>query len=152
MTQVQLAKNGGVSFEMKRVAEAEGVTPEFIQQGVAEGTIVIPSNKKHKITQHCAIGKGTRVKVNANIGTSADSGTKESELEKLRIAVECKSDTVMDLSTGGDLQAIRRAIIEDSPIPVGTVPIYQAAIQAIQKKGAMVNMTADDLFKAIEEH
>jgi hypothetical protein len=152
MTQLELAKKGGVSFEMKRVAADEGVTPEFIQQGVADGTIVIPSNKKHKITQHCAIGKGTRVKVNANIGTSAESGSKETELEKLRIAIEYKSDTVMDLSTGGDLQAIRRAIIEDSPIPVGTVPIYQAAIGAIKSKGALVNMTADDIFKAIEEH
>ncbi|MEI7827746.1 MAG: phosphomethylpyrimidine synthase ThiC, partial [Euryarchaeota archaeon] len=92
MTQLELAKKGGISFEMKRVAADEGVTPEFIQQGVADGTIVIPSNKKHKITQHCAIGKGTRVKVNANIGTSADSGTKETELEKLRVAIEYKSD------------------------------------------------------------
>ena len=152
MTQLELAKNGGVSFEMKRVAADEGVTPEFIQQGVADGTIVIPSNKKHKITQHCAIGKGTRVKVNANIGTSAESGTKETELEKLKVAIDCKSDTVMDLSTGGDLQAIRKAIIAESPIPVGTVPIYQAALGAIKSKGALVNMTADDIFKAIEEH
>ena len=152
MTQLELARNGGISFEMKRVAEDEGVTPEFIQQGVVDGTIVIPSNKRHKITQHCAIGRGTRVKVNANIGTSAESGSKETELEKLKVAVDCKSDTVMDLSTGGDLQAVRKAIIAESPVPIGTVPIYQAALQAIKSKGALVNMTADDIFKAIEEH
>ena len=152
MTQLELAKSGGISFEMKRVAADEGVTPEFIQQGVADGTIVIPSNKKHKITQHCGIGKGLKIKVNANIGTSADSGNKETELEKLKVAVEYKSDTVMDLSTGGDLQAILKAIIANSPIPVGTVPIYQAALGAIKSKGALVNMTADDLFGAIEEH
>jgi len=152
MTQLELAKSGGISFEMKRVAADEGVTPEFIQQGVADGTIVVPSNKKHKITRHCGIGKGLKIKVNANIGTSADSGNKETELEKLKVAVEYKSDTVMDLSTGGDLQAILKAIIANSPIPVGTVPIYQAALGAIKSKGALVNMTADDLFGAIEEH
>lgn len=152
MTQLELAKSGGISFEMKRVAADEGVTPEFIQQGVADGTIVIPSNKRHKITQHCGIGKGLRIKINANIGTSADIGSRETELEKLKVAVEYKSDTVMDLSTGGDLQEILKAIIAGSPIPVGTVPIYQAALGAIKSKGALVNMTADDLFGAIEEH
>jgi phosphomethylpyrimidine synthase len=152
VTQIEYAKKGATSFEMKRVAELEGVDPEFIGQGIAEGTIVIPANPGHKITRHCGIGKGLQVKVNANIGTSSDYGDTDSELEKLRIAVEYKSDTVMDLSTGGDLRAIRNAIVKESPVPIGTVPIYQAGIAAIERRGAIVNMTDDDLFDVIEEH
>jgi len=136
---------------MKLVAEAEGVAPEFIRQGVGEGNIVIPANPSHKLSQYCGIGKGLRVKVNANIGTSSDYGDMESELEKLRVAIEYKADTVMDLSTGGDLSAIRRAILKESAIPLGTVPIYQAGIEAIERRGAIVKMTPDDLFHVIEE-
>ena len=151
MTQLELARSGTISPEMKLVAEAEGVAPEFIRQGVAEGNIVIPANRNHKISQYCGIGKGLRVKVNANIGTSSDYGDMESELEKLRVATEYKSDTVMDLSTGGDISAIRRAILKESAIPLGTVPIYQAGIEAIERREAIVNMTPDDLFGVIEE-
>jgi phosphomethylpyrimidine synthase len=90
--------------------------------------------------------------VNANIGTSADSGNVETELTKLKVALEAGADTVMDLSTGGDISAIRRSILSACPLPVGTVPIYQAAIDAVERRGAIVDMTADDLFSAIEEH
>jgi len=135
---------------MELVAEEEGVAPEFIQQGLAQGTIVIPANVNHELSQYCGIGKGLRVKVNANIGTSTDFGDMESELEKLRVAIDYKADTVMDLSTGGDISAIRRAILKESPIPLGTVPIYQAAIEAIERRGSIVAMTADDLFGVIE--
>ncbi len=151
MTQLELARSGTISPEMKLVAEAEGVAPEFIRQGVGEGNIVIPANPSHKLSQYCGIGKGLRVKVNANIGTSSDYGDMESELEKLRVAIEYKADTVMDLSTGGDLSAIRRAILKESAIPLGTVPIYQAGIEAIERRGAIVKMTPDDLFHVIEE-
>ena len=151
MTQLELAKSGIVSLEMRLVAEAEGVDPEFIRNGIAEGNTVIPANRKHQISQYCGIGKGLRVKVNANIGTSPDYGDMATELEKLRVAVEYKADTVMDLSTGGDLTAIRCAILKESPIPLGTVPIYQAATETIDRKGAIVKMTADDLFRVIEE-
>jgi len=135
---------------MKLVAEEEGVTPEFIQQGLAQGTIVIPANVNRKLGKYCGIGKGLRVKVNANIGTSTDYSDVDAELEKLRVAIECKADTVMDLSTGGDISAIRRAILEQCPVPLGTVPIYQAAIEAIERRGAIVAMTAEDLFRVIE--
>ncbi len=91
-------------------------------------------------------------KVNANIGTSSDFGNVATELEKLRVAISAGSDTVMDLSTGGDITAIRRAIVADSPVPVGTVPIYQAGIEAIDRYGAIVKMTDDDLFGVIEEN
>jgi len=150
MTQLELARSGIISPEMELVAEEEGVAPEFIQHGLAQGTIVIPANVNHKLSQYCGIGKGLRVKVNANIGTSTDFGDMESELEKLRVAIDYKSDTVMDLSTGGDISAIRRAILKESPIPLGTVPIYQAAIEAIERRGSIVAMTADDLFGVIE--
>ncbi|GAG24468.1 unnamed protein product, partial [marine sediment metagenome] len=151
MTQLELARSGSISPQMKLVAEAEGVAPEFIRQGIADGNIVIPANRKHELSQYCGIGKGLRVKVNANIGTSTDYGDMESELEKLSVAIEYKSDTVMDLSTGGDLGAIRRAILKESAIPLGTVPIYQAGIDTIERRGAIVRMTPDDLFLVIEE-
>ncbi len=151
MTQLELARRGTISDEMKLVAEAEGVAPEIVQQGVARGTIIIPANVNHRLDHYCGIGKGLRVKVNANIGTSSDFSDTETELEKLRVAIEFKADTVMDLSTGGDLTAIRRAILKESSIPLGTVPIYQAGIEAIEKSGAIVEMTADDLFGVIEQ-
>lgn len=151
MTQLEIARSGSISPEMKLVAEAEGVAPEFIRQGIADGNIVIPANRNHQLSQYCGIGKGLRVKVNANIGTSTDYGDMESELEKLRVAIEYESDTVMDLSTGGDLSAIRRAILKESAIPLGTVPIYQAGIDTIERRGAIVHMTPDDLFQVIEE-
>ena len=151
MTQLELAKKGAISLQMKQVAEKEGLEAEFIRQGVAQGTIVIPANIWHSNLDPCGIGQGLYTKVNANIGTSSDYGTRDTELEKLRITIEYKADTVMDLSTGGDITAIRRAIIASCPIPIGTVPIYQAGIEAMEKRGAIVNMTADDLFAAIEQ-
>ncbi|HJX69530.1 MAG TPA: phosphomethylpyrimidine synthase ThiC [Dehalococcoidia bacterium] len=151
MTQLELARRGNISPQMKLVAEKEGVEAEFIRQSVAQGTIVIPANLKHSNLEPCGIGKGLHTKVNANIGTSADCGNIDTELEKLRIAIEYKADTVMDLSTSNDLTAIRQAIIASCPLPLGTVPIYQAGIEAIERRGAIVNMTADDLFAAIEQ-
>ncbi len=152
MTQLELAQEGTISPQMESVAQCEGVDAEFIRQGVAQGTIVIPANTKHTNLVPCGIGQGLRTKVNANIGTSSDYGNTDTELEKLRVAIGAGADTVMDLSTGGDISAIRRAIIAGSSIPIGTVPIYQAGIKAIDRYGAIVKMTVDDLFGAIEEH
>ena len=152
MTQLELAKEGIISSQMKLVAQQEGVDAEFIRQGVAKGTIVIPANINHTNLVPCGIGQGLKTKVNANIGTSSDFGSIDTELEKLRVAIDCGADTVMDLSTGGDISAIRRAIIASSSVPIGTVPIYQAGIEAIDKHGAIVKMTVDDLFAGIEEH
>jgi len=152
MTQLELAKEGIISSPMKLVAEQEGVDAEFIRQGVAKGTIVIPANINHTNLVPCGIGQGLKTKVNANIGTSSDFGDVNTELEKLRVAIDCGADTVMDLSTGGDVSAIRRAIIAASSVPIGTVPIYQAGIEAIDRRGAIVKMTVDDLFAGIEEH
>jgi phosphomethylpyrimidine synthase len=151
MTQLELACSGIVSPQVKHVAEDEGLTVDFVQRGVAEGKIVIPANPNHKNLIPYGIGKGLRTKVNVNIGTSPDFYDTDTELEKLQIAIDFGADTVMDLSTGGDISAIRVAIINASPLPMGTVPIYQAGIEAIEKHGAIVNMTIDDIFTVIEE-
>ncbi len=152
MTQLELAREGKISPQMILVAEHEGVEAEFIRRGVAEGTIVIPANIKHENLVPCGIGQGIKTKVNANIGTSSDFGDMDTELEKLRVAAESGADTVMDLSTGGDISAIRQAIIAASTLPIGTVPVYQAGIEAIASHGAIVKMSVEDIFAAIEEH
>jgi phosphomethylpyrimidine synthase len=152
MTQLELAREGIISPQMSLVAQNEGVEAEFIRRGVAAGTIVILANTNHTNLVPCGIGQGLKTKVNANIGTSSDFGDMDTELEKLRVATSCGTDTVMDLSTGGDISAIRRAIIASSPVPIGTVPIYQAGIEAIARHEAIVKMTVDDLFSTIEEH
>jgi len=105
------------------------VSAETIRQGLAEGTIVITQNLKHRRIAPLAIGKGLRAKVNANVGTSKDHMNVEEELEKVRVAVEAGADTIMDLSTGPGIDETRKAVMNISTVPVGTVPIYQAAIE-----------------------
>lgn len=151
-TQSELARKGSVSDVMAKVARDEQVPVEQIQKGLADGTIVLPANNRRSLASPRAIGKGLRTKVNANIGTSASVGDAVSELEKLDAALAAGTDAIMDLSTGGDLPAIRRAITARCPVPVGTVPIYQAAVQATEQRGSIVDMTVDDLFTAIEDH
>jgi phosphomethylpyrimidine synthase len=152
MTQLEMARKGIISPEMKIVAGQEQLDVEFIRAGIADGNIVIPANVNHKNFTPFGIGKGLRTKVNANLGTSSDFGTIQTELAKLHAAIEVGADTVMDLSTGGDIPAVRRAVMKASTIPVGTVPLYQAAIKAIKESGAIVKMSADDIFSAIEDH
>jgi len=152
MTQLELARKGAVSPQMKHVAEKEGIETDFILQGLIEGKIIIPANVNHANLIPCGIGAGLRTKVNANIGTSSDFCDLNTELRKLQAAIDFGADTVMDLSTGGDISAIRRAIMSASTVPVGTVPIYQAGIEAIENRGAIVNMTVDEIFAVIQEH
>jgi len=152
MTQLELAREGTISPQMEAVALKEGLEAEFIRQGIVAGTIVIPANIKHANLTPCGIGQGLRTKVNANIGTSSDFGNIDTELEKLRVATDAGTDSVMDLSTGGDISAIRRAIIASSSLPIGTVPIYQAGIEAVEKHGAIIKITPDEMFSVIEEH
>jgi phosphomethylpyrimidine synthase len=152
MTQLEIARKGNNSPEMVTVAKAEGLDVEVVRQRVAEGTVVIPANVNRNNLEPRGIGKGLATKINANFGTSSDYGNIETELEKLRAAMDAGADTVMDLSTGGDINAIRRAIIAATNLPVGTVPIYQAGIEAIEKYGAIVKMDVDALFAAIAEH
>jgi len=152
MTQLELARKGTVSSQMKHVAERESVETSFVVRGVAAGEIIIPCNPNHRNLVPCGIGRGLRTKVNANIGTSSDFCDLNTELGKLETAIAFGADTVMDLSTGGDISAVRRAITCGSTVPVGTVPIYQAGIEAIDSHGAIVNMTVDEIFAVMEEH
>jgi phosphomethylpyrimidine synthase len=150
MTQFAEALKGKITPEMKKVASSEGLKPKDILQGVSSGHIVIPCNKNHKSLKPLGIGTGLRTKINANIGTSKDHLDVDEELEKMRVALEAGADAVMDLSTGGPIDQLRRAILEKSTVPVGTVPIYQAAIQSARKRGTLAKMTVSDLFGVIE--
>ena len=153
VTQVESAKRGVPTDEMKAVAASEGVSADFIMRGVADGRIVIAKNiVRGDALKPLGIGEGLRIKVNANIGTSREICDVEKELEKAKVAMAVGADTLMDLSTGGDIDAIRRRILREAPIPLGTVPIYQAAIEAQAKRGAIVDMTEDDIFNVIERH
>ncbi|WP_457574187.1 phosphomethylpyrimidine synthase ThiC [Desulfolithobacter sp.] len=133
-------------------AANENMDVETLMAGVAEGTIAIPKNRHHNFEKIMAIGKGTSTKVNANIGSSRDIASLEAELEKLRVSVKAGTDTVMDLSMGGDLDAVRRGILENCPVPLGTVPIYQAVAETVEQQNReIVEVTVDHMFKTIEK-
>jgi len=151
MTQLEMAKAGKISGEMKRIAKVEGVSPEFIRRGIARGTIVIPKNKNRSISILCGIGEGLKTKINANIGTSKDSSSVAREMEKMACAVELGSDAIMDLSTGPNVSRTRRRILAKSKVPVGTVPIYQMAINGLAKYGSVKDIKVDDIFAVLEE-
>src|SRR5258707_8928741 len=128
MTQIESARRNVVTPEMLFVAQREDLDPELTRSEVARGRMVIPANKVHltKKLEPMAIGVASKCKINANIGNSAVTGTADDELEKLHTAVHLGADTVMDLSTGGNIDNIRQAIIDASPVPIGTVTIYQS--------------------------
>ncbi len=148
VTQMCFARQGTITDQMRRVAEREDLPPELVREEVARGRLIIPANSRHLAKQldPMGIGKVARVKINANIGNSAVSSDVDGELEKLHHAVHYGADTVMDLSTGGDIDAIRQAIIDASPVPIGTVPIYQA-VTVVEK---VEDLTADDLLDMVE--
>ncbi|NVM27930.1 MAG: phosphomethylpyrimidine synthase ThiC [Candidatus Helarchaeota archaeon] len=151
-TQVELAKKGSISEEMKSVAKQENISVEKIRDRLLDGRIIITRNLKRENVNPIGIGEGLKTKTNANIGTSAEICDLELELEKARISLKYKADTLMDLSTGGDLDEIRRKIIEEIDIPIGTVPIYQVAIEMLNKGKAIVEMDEDTIFNIIERH
>ncbi len=150
MTQKMKAKKGVVTKEMKRVAREEGISPKGLREKIVSGRVVIPVNRNHPGVRPVGIGEGLRIKVNTNLGTSSDHVDLDEELKKLEVSIQAGTDAVMDLSTGGDIDAIRREIIRHSPIPVGTVPIYEAAIQSAKKRKALAKMRVEDLFEVIE--
>ncbi len=151
MGQLERAKLGELTPQMIHVAEQEKVSSATVVQCIFEGRIVIPANINHANLAPRGIGANLSVKINANIGTSSEFGNIDSELEKLHIATRYGADAVMDLSTGGDITGIRQAIIANSTLPIGTVPIYQAGIEAIERRGAIVSMTVEDIFSVIEQ-
>jgi len=151
-TQTKAAKEGKITEEMRIVARDEHQPPKSIRQRLAEGTVIITRNAKRENVHPLGIGKGLSTKINANIGTSPDLCNPALEIEKAKIAAKYGADTIMDLSTGGDLDKIRKAIIRSVNAPIGTVPIYQTAIEVAKKKGSIIHMTEDDVFKTIEKH
>ncbi|MFH0815899.1 MAG: phosphomethylpyrimidine synthase ThiC [Methanobacteriota archaeon] len=135
---------------VSEAAKIEGVSPERLARQIREGRVVLPSNPVHS-PEPRAIGEGLRVKVNVNIGTSNDHVDIKEEMRKARVAIEFGADAIMDLSTGGDIDSIRRRIMKDVRLPIGTVPIYQAGMETA-RRSAVVDMTEDTLFNAIEKH
>jgi len=129
-TQLQLAKNGRITDQGRFVAQSEGLHPELVRDEIAAGRVVIPANILHLQTnlKPVGIGRILRTKVNANIGASSVSSSVDKELEKMKVALDAGADAVMDLSTGGDLDQIRRELLADCPVPFGTVPIYQTIV------------------------
>ncbi|MDR0932564.1 MAG: phosphomethylpyrimidine synthase ThiC [Victivallales bacterium] len=147
ITQMAQAKAGILTTAMRRVAEQEQLDAEQIRLAVAAGTIVIPANVNHCNLQPIGIGRILKTKINANIGNSAVASCPQQELEKLEYAVKFGADTVMDLSTGGDIGKIRRAIIAHSPIPVGTVPLYEM----LARCNSVDNLSEELILQIIEE-
>jgi len=133
---------------MKHAARAEGLAPEFIRDGLARGDLVLPANPGHQALKPIAIGRGVRVKINANIGTSPHDVSLEKEQAKLAAALEYGAHAVMDLSTGGDLDAIRTLLLSQCPAPFGTVPIYQLMTQV----RSLEEVKADDLLEMVRHH
>ena len=146
-TQMYYAKKGVITPEMNYVAQTETLDPELVRSEVAAGKMIIPANIHHENLLPMAIGREAKTKINANIGNSSLSSDICAELEKLQICLKYGSDTVMDLSTGGDLDAIRSAIIANSTVPIGTVPMYQI-IHDIKE---VENLTASDILKTLEK-
>src|SRR5580692_11045203 len=147
VSQMHLARQGRITEEMQYVAKREKLEPELIRSEVARGRMIIPANVNHRNLEPMAIGIASKCKMNANIGNSATSSNIDEELKKLHHAVHYGADTVMDLSTGGDIPTIRKAIIEASPVPVGTVPVYEA----ISRVRRPEDLTFDLMLEVIEE-
>jgi len=148
MTQLEKARNNETTREMEIVAEKEKININELRKKIAKGKVVIPASILHKNLIPIGIGEGLKIKVNANIGSSPDKADVDYELEKLKACINVKADTVMDLSTGGDIDAIRTEIIANSSIPVGTVPVYQAACNVDD----VVELSEKDFINGIRKH
>jgi phosphomethylpyrimidine synthase len=146
-TQIYYARQGTITGEMEYVAQREGLAPEAIRNEVARGRMIIPANINHRSLEPMCIGVESTCKINANIGNSATTSNIDEELAKLQYAVKYGADTVMDLSTGGDIPRIRQAIIEASPVPIGTVPIYEALNRVRRVEDLNINV----MLEVIEE-
>ncbi len=153
MTQLELARQGTITDLVRQAAAAEGVDPEVLRRRIAAGTAVVCHNVRRKGGVPLAVGEGLRTKVNANIGTSKDDTSIDKELEKARVAVAAGADALMDLSTGGPVDEIRRAVIAETQACIGSVPLYQAALDTVYKrKKAIVDMTVEEIFEGVVRH
>lgn len=152
MTQLQQARENKITNEMRRTAEYEVVDPEVIRQLIADGFAVLPKNIKHNIDTPRVIGKNLDVKVNVNIGTSKDYSSFEEEIVKAKVAFTYGADAIMILSTWGDLRKMRREIVELSPVPVGSVPIYDAAVRSYRENKKVIDFSEGDFIEMFKEH
>jgi phosphomethylpyrimidine synthase len=152
MTQLSVATQGNITAEMEHISGDEKIDAAVVRELVAAGKIVIPRNKKRGECKVIGIGARLRTKINANIGTSQDHCNLNEELEKLRVAVEAGTDTIMDLSTGGAIDHIRKVLIEHSPVPVGTVPIYQAAVEVLREGKTIADLDERRILETIRKH
>lgn len=150
MTLIESAKKGVITEKMRLAAKYENAASEYIKNGIADGSIVIPSNKARKIEKYCAVGAGLRTKVNANIGSSAGCEDVDLEIKKLNTAVGAGADTIMDLSTGKNLKKIRKLVLKKSDVPVGTVPIYEMTVEKMSKGGDIADISKADILKCLE--
>ncbi|MHB8156532.1 MAG: phosphomethylpyrimidine synthase ThiC [Desulfocucumaceae bacterium] len=150
MTQLESAVQGEITEEMKQVALAEGVSKEFIREGVASGAIVIPGNTGRHLKSPVGIGAGLRTKVSASIGLYGKGASVQVEKSKIQAALEAGTDAIMDLSVSGDIDVMRRESLALCPGPVGTLPLYQALAEAGDKYGSTAKMQVEDLFRVIE--
>ena len=147
VSQLHFARQGAITEEIEYVARREKLEPELVRSEVARGRMIIPANINHRNLEPMAIGIASKCKINANIGNSSTSSNIDEELKKLHHAVHYGADTVMDLSTGGNIPEIRKAIIEASPVPVGTVPVYEA----ISRVRRPEDLTFELMLEVIEE-
>lgn len=150
MTQLEAAKANKITPLMKKIAKDEGVSFKHLSKLVSQGKIVIPNNLGHDIKKACGIGLGLKTKVNANIGTSTDKSEIKDELKKLKVAVKHGVDAIMDLSVGGDLKEIRELVLKNSPVPVGTVPIYEIAVNAQRRRHDFLKFDIEDCLAVLE--
>lgn len=149
-TQLESARAGRITPEMRRVARNEGLPADRVLNGVAAGTLVIPKNRIRKISGLCGVGAGLSTKINANIGTSKNSSSIAHELKKMRAALKAGADTIMDLSTGARVTQTRKAIIKRCPVPLGTVPIYETVIKGLSKYKTVRDIKSAEFFEALE--
>jgi phosphomethylpyrimidine synthase len=146
-SQMHYARKGVITEEMEYVARREKLAPELVRDEIARGRAIIPANINHRNLEPMGIGVALYCKINANIGNSATTSDVDQELEKLHRSVHYGADTVMDLSTGGDIPLIRKAIINASPVPIGTVPVYEALSRVRRPE----DLTFDIMLEVIEE-
>ena len=151
MSIIDEARKGVVTDEMKEISKLEGISVDKVRRRISDGKIMVIRNVKRPSRKLVAIGKGLSTKINVNIGTSSEVVDLNMELEKVKVANKW-GDTLMDLSTGGDLDEIRREIIRASDLPVGTVPVYQVFIESFKKKSGGAYFTEDDLLNTVEKH
>lgn len=150
MTQLEFAKNNKLTPLMKQMARIEGVEPLKLLENIKNGSVVILKNNTHNLKSPCAVGKGLTTKINANIGTSTDKSSIKEELKKLAVSIKYGADAVMDLSVGGNLRNIRAEVIKKSTIPLGTVPVYEIAVNASIKKNNPLSFSYLDMLDVLE--